>query len=87
MNDTSENIQRMYDSMFACLSPGERAQKGCSMHDSSKEIVMSQITTPEKTRGDIMAELFLRFYAEDIPEQSLQRILKAIKQHHLEGPA
>lgn len=84
MNDTHPSIQIKYDAMMARLSPGERAIMGCSVHDFSKEIALSQIASPQKSRARTMEELFTRFYRSDFPEtgEASERALDAIRRYH-----
>jgi hypothetical protein len=86
MNDTHPKIAALYKAMFARLSPEERAMRGCSMHDFSKKIVLSQIESPGKTQADVMIELFIRFYGKEFQGRSLEQILNAIRRHHSQQP-
>jgi hypothetical protein len=86
MNDTHPKIAALYKAMFARLSPEERAIRGCSMHDFSKKIVLSQIESPGKTQADVMMELFNRFYGNEFQGRSLEQILNAIRRYHSEQP-
>lgn len=86
MKDTDEKISALYQAMFARLSPEERALMGCSMHDFSKEIVLSQIRSPEKTPEDVMGELFTRFYGEDFEAPIMAGALAAIRRYHSDEP-
>lgn len=82
MNDTHPEIAALYDAMFARLSHEERAMKGCSMHDFSKKVALSQIESPEKTRAQVMTELFMRFYGSEFQGIRLKQVLNAIRQYH-----
>ncbi len=82
MNDTHPDVQLKYDRMFARLSHEERAKMGCSMHDFSKEIALSQISLPHKSKATVMRELFLRFYGVDFNDEVSSRIVLAIERFH-----
>jgi hypothetical protein len=72
--------------MFARLSPEERAMRGCTMHDFSKKIVLSQIESPGKSQADVMIELFIRFYGNEFQGRGLEQISNAIRRYHSEQP-
>ncbi len=86
MNDTHPQIAALYNAMFARLSHEERAMKGCSMHDFSKKIALSQIESPEKTQAEVMVELFIRFYGQEFQGIRLKQVLNAIHQYHSAQP-
>lgn len=89
MNDTNEQVQRIYDSMIAQLPHEQRAQMGCSMHDFAKEIILSQIDLLGKSRAEVMEELFIRFYGNEYRGEILCAVLLAIRHHHssTKGPS
>lgn len=79
MKDTYPEIEALYDQMIQDRLPEERALMGISMHDFSKQIVSSQLSTQDTP--SMMTELFLRFYGEDFDAEHRKKIVRSIKEY------
>jgi len=75
MTDTSEKINEIFEKMFADKTPEEKAKMGFSMFESAKKIVLSTI----KDKKRWQPEFFTRFYGNDFDENTLKKIVKALK--------
>ena len=78
MNDTSEFIQKKYETRLMQLKAVKRLYMGCSMFDTSKQIVKSSIINNDHkiSLSDVKKAIFLRFYGQDINLDQRQKILK-----------
>lgn len=81
MLDTHESVQLQYEKMMMRRTPVERLKMGCSMFDTSKEIVRSSILNlnPQVSLQQLRKQIFLRFYGGDFTKQQTKKILEALK--------
>lgn len=80
MNDTSENVQELFQRMLMDKSSEERLKMGCSMFTTAREIIKSSIRAqyPDVSTQQMKQKIFLRFYADDFSDEESQRIQKAL---------
>ena len=75
MNDTSPEIKRKLDELYAGLSGEERMKIASGMFETARKIVLSSF--PENlSENEIRKRLFLRFYGDDFSEVEKEKILK-----------
>ncbi len=74
-NDTSPNIEMIFDNMMNLLTNTDKLKLGFSMFESTKKIVLSTIKDKENWR----VSLFLRFYDNDFDEITKKKIVNTLK--------
>ena len=80
MNDTTPDIQKRLAAMIAELSPTERLRMVSSMFDTGRTLVRSGLLKQNESlnEGQIRAQVFLRFYAEDFTVAEIKEISSRI---------
>jgi len=78
MNDTTPEIAEKMREMIRMKSPMERLEMGCSMHETSKYLVICAIlkSNPHISKEGLRQELFLRFYGNDFDSVRREEIIK-----------
>ena len=75
MNDTTPEVKKIQDRLFAKLSGEERLLMGLEMFETARKIVLSSF--PEKLpENEIRKRQFLRFYGNDFSDEEKEKILK-----------
>jgi len=81
MSDTTPAMEQRYREMLMKLSPERRLIQSCRMFTTAKRLAESSIRSRQtlgKVDDDIVRrELFLRFYATEVPER-LREIILAV---------
>lgn len=77
MNDTSPVMEQKMRELIQKKSPTERIEMGCSMHATSRYLIIHAILreNPSISLQKLRQELFLRFYGEDFDEAQKEKIL------------
>jgi hypothetical protein len=80
MNDTSPEIESLFNTMMMKNSGQERLKMGFSMFDMARRQVMASIKMNNSNANikDIKREIFLRFYGQEFSSEEQERILKRI---------
>jgi hypothetical protein len=75
MNDTTPEVKKIQDRLFAKLSGEERLLMGLEMFETARKIVLSSFPAnlPE---NEIRKRQFLRFYGSDFSDEEKEKILK-----------
>ncbi|MDA0738858.1 MAG: hypothetical protein O2999_04445 [Nitrospirae bacterium] len=83
MNDTSPEMEQRFRDLILARSGEDRLIMGCSMHATAQAIVNASLKDkmPHATPVDLRRELFLRFYDEDIDQETREKIITALKAH------
>ena len=81
MKDTSAKVEKKFRSMMLARSGEERLKMGCSMHATSKALVIASILEkhPGAPLADLKQALFLRFYGDDFTLKERKKILLALR--------
>jgi hypothetical protein len=76
MNDTSEAIERKYET----VRRGEPENRGCSMHATAHALAKAWISQqhPGARPADLKRLLFLHFYGADFEPEERKRIASAL---------
>jgi len=75
MNDTTPEVKKIQDRLFAKLSGEERLLMGLEMFETARKIVLSSF--PENLpENEIRKRQFLRFYGSDFSDEEKEKILK-----------
>jgi len=74
MNDTTPEVKKIQDRLFAKLSGEERLMIGLEMFETARKIVLSSFP-PNLSENEIRKRLFFRFYGNDFSEEEKERIL------------
>lgn len=80
MNDTTPDIQKRMAAMLAEFSPTERLRMASSMFDTGRALVRIGLLKQNESlnEGQIRAQVFLRFYAEDFTVAEIKEIASRI---------
>ncbi|TVQ96049.1 MAG: hypothetical protein EA399_16615 [Desulfovibrionales bacterium] len=83
MDDTSKKFREKYRRMIMRKSGEERLMMGDSMFVTARTLVLASLD-PSLTEDEKRRELFLRFYGNDFPPVSKERILQwmSAKENH-----
>ena len=73
MDDTPEAVRKLFHGMLMSRTPSERARMGSDMHATAKAIVLSSLPK-ERSEGERMRRLFLRFYGQDFDPATAAKI-------------
>jgi hypothetical protein len=78
MNDTHPNVASRYRDLMMSKTGEQRLRMGCSMHDTSKQIVRSAIyeSYPEITEAEMRREIFLRFYGHEFSRDDREKLFQ-----------
>lgn len=81
MKDTSIKIEKLFHKLYRNRSGEERLIMGCSMFDTSKQIVISSIKhkKPNINKRDLRIGIFNQFYGRDFNIQVKQKIKDHLK--------
>lgn len=76
MKDTKEASIKKYFDMIMQRSGEERLLMGCSMYETSRQIVKSSILekNPDLSSKEISKEIFDRFYGLDFSKEQKEKI-------------
>ena len=82
MNDTHPNVAIRYRDLMMSKTGEQRLRMGCSMHDTSKQIVRSAIydSHPEITEAEMRREIFLRFYGHEFSRDDREKLFQHWRQ-------
>lgn len=82
MHDTSPEIEKVMREMIQKKSPFEHLKMGCSMHATSKYLIIRAIleANPKISKKELKKEIFLRFYENDFDPVQREKILKHLEQ-------
>lgn len=82
MNDTSQDMERLWRAGIMARSPEERLIMGLSMYDAARKIALSSL---EEIKDPVEKEirLFRRFYAADFSEKQIVPIINWIRQRKI----
>lgn len=77
MDDTTPEISEKIREMIRGKTPLERLEMGCSMFETSRQLVTRAILeeNPQISEKGLRQQLFLRFYGDDFDEQEREKIL------------
>ncbi len=77
MLDTHPDIAVRFRNMMMRKSGEQRLRMGCSMHDTSKQIVRSAIYAnhPEIAEAEMRSEVFLRFYGHEFSLTDREKVI------------
>lgn len=78
--DTNPAVTSQFYKLIMKKSPNERVVMGCSMFNTSRQIVKSAILQkyPKIVEKDLKKELFLRFYGMEFSSAQKSKITKAL---------
>lgn len=78
MNDTSPAVERRFRELLLQRSGEERLRMGCSMHQTTKALVLTSLRDhhPDLSPGHLRQELFLRFYGHETTPSARLKILR-----------
>ena len=78
MNDTPPDVDELYRRMLLRRSPAERLCMACRMFSSARALARAGM--PATSDAQIRRQMFLRLYAEDMPDDRLrERAIRAIE--------
>jgi len=78
VNDTPPDVDELYRRMLLRRSPAERLCMACRMFSSAR--VLARAGMPATSAAQIRRQMFLRLYAEDVPDDRLrERAVRAIE--------
>lgn len=82
MDDTSPEMAKKMREMIQMKSPLERLNMGCSMHATSKQLIINAIlkADPTITQAKLKQEIFLKFYSDDYNSSEKTKILSHLNQ-------
>ena len=77
MDDTTPEISEKIREMIRGKTPLERLEMGCSMFETSRQLITRAILeeNPQISEKGLKQQLFLRFYGNDFDEQEREKIL------------
>jgi hypothetical protein len=77
MNDTRPDAAARYRAMLLARSSAERLKMGCSMHATSRALILASVLAKDPTASPaaLRRALFARFYAADFPADESERIV------------
>jgi hypothetical protein len=78
MNDTPNNINKMYREMLMNLSGEKRMLMGFSMFNLSAKLMTCSIKK-KYPKKDFKKQVFLRLYGNDFKKDEIEKILPLIK--------
>ena len=78
MNDTPENIDKIYRKMLMKLTGEKRILMSLSMFDLAAQLMISRIMEMY-TAKDFKKQIFLRMYDNDFTQTEKEKILLSIK--------
>jgi hypothetical protein len=80
MFDTHPELAVRFRDLMMSKTGQERLVMGCSMYDTTKEIVRSAIYSrrPGITDTELKKEIFLRFYGQEFSEADRKKYLSAL---------
>ena len=70
MNDTPPEVDELYRRMLLRRSPEERLRMACRMFSTARALARAGM--PAASGAQIRRQLFLRLYAEDLPDDRLR---------------
>jgi hypothetical protein len=81
MRDTSPEMERQFVEMMMRRSGQERLKMGFSMFNMARRQVVASIkmSKPKADGKEIRKDLFLRFYGEDFPLETQEKIFRQIE--------
>ena len=81
MRDTSLEIERKFMEMMMRRSGQERLRMGFSMFNMARRQVVASIkmNKPNADRKEIRKDIFLRFYGQDFPPETQEKIFRQIE--------
>ena len=81
MRDTSPEIERKFIEMMMRRSGQERLKMGFSMFNLARKQVVASIkmNKPNADRKEIRKDIFLRFYGQDFPPETQEKIFRQIE--------
>ncbi len=80
MRDTTGEVDRVFRAMLLGRSSEERLRMGCSMYAAARALVVASVLErdPAASPAALRRSLFLRFYGQDFPPETRERILVAL---------
>lgn len=80
MNDTHPDVAIRFRELMMRKSGEQRLLMGCSMYDTTKQIVLSAIRNrwPGITEAEIKREIFLRFYGLEFSQAERDKFFSAL---------
>lgn len=80
MKDTTHEMEIRFHLMLRQKTGEERLRMGCSMHETSKRLVISSILSkdPNVSSAMLRRQIFLRFYGVEFNPQKREQILKQL---------
>lgn len=78
MDDTTPEIAEKMHEMIRNKTFLERAEMGCSMYQTSKQLIIRAILeeNPSISEISLRQQLFLKFYGNDFNEEEKEKILQ-----------
>jgi len=89
MHDTTPEMAQKMSEMMQTKSPLERLEMGCSMYETSRQLLIRAILEhhPKISEAELRRELFLKFYGNDFDpvtrEEIVTQLLRKIIKHHI----
>ena len=82
MHDTPPYITQKIQEMIRAKTPNERIEMGCSMYETSKQLIIRSILNdyPDISQAEMRSEFFLRFYGNDFDPVKRQKIINYFNQ-------
>lgn len=82
MNDTPDDVERIYRELLMRRSGATRLKMGADMFDASRALARAGLRHQDHfEESDMKAQLFARFYSGDFPPETLARILEHLRRH------
>ncbi len=82
MNDTPENVERIYRELLMRRTGEMRMKMGADMFDASRTLARAGLRHQKDfDESDMKAQLFARVYGGDFPPETLARILEHLRRH------
>lgn len=80
MNDTSPEVESLFNELMMKKTGQERMQMGFSMFEMARKQVLASIINqnPNVDSREIRKQLFLRFYGDDFTPEEREKILAQI---------
>jgi hypothetical protein len=81
VRDTSPEIERKFIDMMMKRSGQERLKMGFSMFNMARRQVVAfiKMNKPNADRKEIRKDIFIRFYGQDFPPETQEKIFRQIE--------
>ena len=81
MHDTTPEIDEKMREMFQKKTPLERLKMGCSMYETSKQLIIRSIlqSNPNISKIELRKQFFLKFYGNDFDPETRDQIVQHLE--------